>query len=153
MSTAIDSYTIIHNNPFILSPLFELFYASLPKKPKNILLSYLVLPLVLYPPSRLFLARAKAGSSIRTMGKKRERLYGLSERMEEYKDLTNLCIQHVIDSSSIGIEEDLSVLVNGPRLDESLCPGTSARAARKLGTLFGPYEIPAIYRSLGVKAL
>lgn len=153
MSNAIDSYTVIHNNPFILAPLFELFYASLPKKPKNILLSYLVLPLVLYPPSRLFLAGAKASSSIRTMGKNRERLYGLCERVEEYKALTNLCIQHAIDSVSIAVEEDLSVLVIASRLDASLCPGTSARAASKLGTLFAPYEIPAIYRSLGVKAL
>lgn len=153
MSNAIGSYAVIHNNPFILAPLFEFFYASLPKKPKNILLSYLVLPLVLYPPSRSFLASAKVSSSIRTMNKKRERFYGLCGRVEEYKTLTNLCIQHAIDSGSIVIEEDLSILVIAPKLDASLCPGTSARAATKLGALIAPYEISAIYRSLGVKAL
>lgn len=153
MSNAIGSYAVIHNNPFILAPLFELFYASLPKKPKNILLSYLVLPLVLYPPSRSFLADAKPSSSIRTMNKKRERFYGFCGRVEEYKTLTNLCIQHAIDSGSIAIEEDLSILVIAPRLDASLCPGTSAKAATKLGVLIAPYEISAIYRSLGVKAL
>jgi len=153
MSNAIGSYTVIHNNPFILAPLFELFYASLPKKPRNILLSYLVLPLVLYPSSRSFLSGAKASSSIRTMGKTRERFYGLCERIEEYKALTNLCIQHAIDSGSIAIEEDLSVRVIASRLNAALCPVNSARAANKLGILFAPYEIPAIYRSLGVKAL
>lgn len=153
MSNAIGSYVIIHNNPFILASLFELFYASLPKKPKNILLSYLVLPLVLYPPSRSFLAGAKTTSSIRTMNKKHERFYGLCERVEGYKTLTNLCIQHAINSGSIAIEEDLSVLIIAPRLDASLSPGTSARAATKLGALIAPFEIPAIYRYLGVKEL
>lgn len=153
MSNAIDSYAVIHNNPFILAPLFELFYASLPKKPKNILLSYLVLPLVLYPPSRSFLAGAKASSSIRTMNKKRERFYGLCGRVEEYKTLTNLCLQHAIDSGAIAIDEDLSILVIAPRLDASLCPRDSARAATKLSALIATYEISAVYRSLGVKAL
>lgn len=153
MNNAIRSYTVIHNNPFILAPLLELFYEPLPKKPKNILLSYLVLPLVLYPPSRSFLAGARANSSIRTMVKNRERLYGLCERVEEYKTLTNLCVQRAIDSGSFSIEEDLSVLAIIPRLDVSLCPRASAKAASKLGTLFAPYEIQTIYRSLGVKAL
>lgn len=153
MSNAIVSYAAIHNNPFILAPLLELFYGSLPKKPKNILLSYLVLPLVLYPPSRSFLARAKATSSIRTMRKDRNRFYGLGERVAEYKSLTNLCMQHAIDSNSIAIEADLSIRVLALRLDASLCPGKSAQAAKKLGVLFAPYEIPAIYRSLGVKVL
>lgn len=153
MSNAIRSFTVIHNNPFILAPLLELFYAALPKRPKNILLSYLVLPLVLFPPSQSFLAGARANSSIRTMVKGRERLYGLCERVEEYKALTNLCIQHAVDSGSIAIEEDLSVLTIIPRLDASLCPRASAKAASKLGILFAPYEIQTIYRSLGVKAL
>jgi hypothetical protein len=153
MSNAIESYAIIHNNPFILTPLFEVFYDSVPRKPKNILLSYLVLPLVLYPASRKFLANANARSSIRTMSKEHERFYGFPDRVEEYKALTNLCIQHAIDVGTLKIEEDLSLRVLGNRLDTSLCPITSAKAAKKLGNLFTPYEIPAIYRSLGVKKL
>lgn len=153
MSNAIESYAVIHNNPFILVPLFQLFYAALPRKPRNILLSYLVLPLVLYPPSRSFLANARASSSIRTMSKERERLYGLSERVEEYKVLTNLCMQYAIDLAAVRVEADLSVQLIGSRLDVSLCPESSARAAQKLGKLLVPYEIPAIYRSLGVKNL
>jgi len=153
MRNAIESYAVIHNNPFILAPLLELFYAVLPRKPKNVLLSYLVLPLVLYPPSRSFLTNAIASSSIRTMGKERERFYGLSERVEEYKVLTNLCMQHAIDLAAVRVEEDLSVQVIGSGPAVSLCPGTSAKAAGKLGKLLAPYEIPAIYRSLGVKRL
>jgi hypothetical protein len=87
------------------------------------------------------------------MGKNRERFYGLGERVEEYRALTNLCIQHAINSNSIAVEEDLSVQVIASRIDASLCPATSAKAASKLGELLAPYEIPAVYRSLGVKAL
>lgn len=153
MSNAIESYAVIYNNPFILTPLFERFYASVPQKPKNILLSYLVLPLALYPISKKFLANANARSSIRTMGKKHDCFYGLPERVEEYKTLTNICIQHAIDMGAVTVEDDLSVNVIGSKLDVSLCPENSAKAAKILGNLFAPYEIPAIYRSLGVKKL
>jgi hypothetical protein len=60
MSNAIESYAVLHNNPFILAPLFREFYSALPQSPKNLLLSYLVLPLVLQPASREFLFRANA---------------------------------------------------------------------------------------------
>lgn len=153
MNNAIESYTVIYNNPFILAPLFSAFYSSLPPKPKSILLSYLVLPLVLYPSSREFLTNANARSSIRTMGKKRERFFGLQERLEEYKMLTNICIQHGIDVSTLAVEADLSVRVLGSGLDTSLPPETSVRAAKNLGKLLASFEVPAIYLSLGVKEL
>lgn len=153
MSNAIKSYATIHNNPFILAPLFESFFSELPKKPRNILLSYFVLPVVLYPPSRSFLTNANAKSSIRTMSRSRERFYGVWERLEQYRALSNLCLQYAVDSNSIKIEDDLSVLFVSSNLDSSLCPESSVKAARRLANIFALYEIVAVYRYFGVKAL
>jgi hypothetical protein len=153
MNNAIDSYSVIHNNPFTLAPLFREFYSSLPPAPKNLLLSYLVLPLVLYPESRKFLTNANKASSIRTMRKEHGRFYGLPERVQEYRRLTNLCIQYASDLGALELNNDLSLVVNGRKLDLALCPDSSPKAARNLGKLLSPYEPPAVYRLLGVTSL
>ena len=52
MSKYVDSVYKINNNIFVLAPLFVSFYQNLKPTPKNLLLSYLVLPLVLYKTSQ-----------------------------------------------------------------------------------------------------
>lgn len=153
MSNAIQSFGVIHNNPFILAPLFPAFYGSLPAKPKSLLLSYLVLPLVLYPISRKFLVNANSRSSVRTLINDRERLFGLGERLVDYRELTNTCIQHLIDGGSVLVGDDLSISVFASHHSDGFCPHDTDKAARRLGVLFAPFDIPTIYRMLGVKKL
>jgi hypothetical protein len=156
MSNAIESFAVIYNNPFIFGTLFPSFYNSLGEKPKGILLSYLVLPLVLYPASLKFLMNAKSTSSVRTMvGKpgERDRLYGLEERIAEYRELTNMSIQYEIDIGMLNIDENFSVNVNSYRSTNSLVFPDYQKAASRLGYLFAPFDVPTIYRILGVKKL
>src|ERR1700728_2186022 len=97
MSNAIQSLRVLHNNPFIMAPIFPSFFKSLGEKRNGILLAYLILPLVLPPASRKFLTNAKSTSSLMTLAGKpgmRERLYGLEERIVEYREITNVTIQH-----------------------------------------------------------
>ena len=51
MSKYADSVYKINNNIFVFTPLFVAFYKNLKPNPKNLLLSYLVLPLVLHKTS------------------------------------------------------------------------------------------------------
>lgn len=153
MSSAIQSFEVIHHNPFTLSPLFPAFYRSLPVKPKSLLLSYLVLPMVLYPHSRRFLVGATSRSSMRTLISNRERLYGLAERIYEYRALTNTCIQQVIDVNLIAIADDLSVTAIHGHAPEGSSPDDMIKAAERFGELLAPFDIPTIYRMLGIKRL
>ena len=50
----------IYNSPFLLANYFLFAYKNLPASKNNALLAYLVLPIVLYPPSANFLKNAKA---------------------------------------------------------------------------------------------
>lgn len=52
MSKYVNSVYKLNNNIFVLAPLFVSFYKNLKPNPKNLLLSYLVLPLVLYKTSQ-----------------------------------------------------------------------------------------------------
>lgn len=156
MSNAVQSLSVLHNNPFILGPLFSSFYGMLGGKPQSILLPYLILPIVLYPASQRFLLHANSKSSVMTMaGKstKRDRLYGLDERIAEYHELTNISFQYAVDMEVIRIAENLSVDVVSHWPSDTLCLPDHLKAANRLGILFRPFDAPTIYRMLGVKKI
>jgi len=156
MSNAIQSLGVLHNNPFLFAPLFSPFYKSTGEKPKSVLLAYLVLPFVLYPESHTFLVRATKRSSIRTlMGKRgeRERIYGLDERIAEYRGLTNTSFQHAVDMGVLQISEILSVDVVSDWNVDPMCSSDQLKAARRLGLLFAPFDVPTVYRMIGVKKI
>ena len=153
MSNAIFSFSTLHNNPFIYAPLFHPFYEALGEKQYNLLLSYLILPLVLFQKSRKFLVQAKSTSSLHTMTKKRELLYGIDDRIDDYRELTNTSVQYALDMGVITISNNLSVVAKSNWSDDSICPTDTPKAASQLGRLLAPYEIPYIYRKFGVRRL
>jgi hypothetical protein len=73
--------------------------------------------------------------------------------VQEYRELTNVCIQLSVDAGGLRIESDLSVIFLAETLDTSVCPRDATNAARKLGKVLQPLDVPAIYRFLGVKKL
>lgn len=153
MSTAIESYAALHYNPFLLAPLIESFYKNLTARPNDILLAYLVLPLTLHSSSRTFLKKARSTSSLRTLCSDKTRLHGLPDRVQDYRLLTQHCLQLSIDTGGIIKDDDNSIKFLKISLDLSVCPIDTVNAAESLGRIFGDYEIAAIYRYLGVKKL
>ena len=158
MNKFIDSVYKIHNNPFIFTPLIVAFYEQLEKKPKNILLAYLVLPLVLNERSKQTLQNVRKTSSIHTFiyssdKSKRENVFGLPERIKNYKEITNQCIQHAIDNQWIKVNDDLSIefLKKVGNKVENL--NQSFKASSNLHKIFRDLDVVAIYRLLGVKEL
>ncbi|KIM13245.1 MAG: hypothetical protein KU38_00880 [Sulfurovum sp. FS08-3] len=158
MNRFIDSVYKIHNNPFVLTPLIVTFYEKLEKKPNNILFAYLVLPLVLNERSKLTLQTARITSSIHTFidssdKSKRENVFGLPERIQNYKETTNQCIQYAIDNQWISVREDLSIefLQKVDNKVENL--NQSFRASSNLHKIFKDLDVVTIYRLLGVKEL
>lgn len=156
---SIKNISLIYNNPFIFSPIFVEFYSNTSRIEKNILLSYLVLPLVLYRPSQVAIKNSKANStstiySIFSERKTEERVFGLEERIKSYKSLTNDSLQYAISSDMLALNDDLSISVINPKLaNKKLCQKDALVAARKLGILFAKYEIPTCYGILGVKEI
>lgn len=158
MNRYIDTVYKIRNNPFIFTPLIVAFYEKLEQKPKNILLAYLVLPLVLNERSKKTLLTVSTASSIHSFTdskdkSKRENIFGLPERIKNYKDITNKCIQHAIDNQWIQVNGDLSIefLKKIDNKVENL--NQSFKASSNLHKIFKDLDILAIYRLLGVKEL
>ncbi len=155
MSKIVDSIYKVNNNPFIFAPLIVEFYKYSESRPKDILLSYLILPLVLYETSENSLYYSNTKSSISTFTRKKENLYGLTNRLNKYKDITNKCIQYLIDNNYLYLDEEL--IVNIVNVDKKLhCVPTLKRALKsseKLNKVFKDYDVVEIYKLLGIKEL
>ncbi|HEV2695909.1 MAG TPA: three component ABC system middle component [Verrucomicrobiae bacterium] len=156
MSNALQSLRVLHNNPFIMAPIFPAFFKTLGEKRNGMVLAYLVLPLVLPPASRKFLTNAKSTSSIMTLAGKpgeRDRLFGIEERIKEYKAITNVTLQYLVDNQMLAITGYSSAQPLSSIQDSPLCPRNAVKSSTRLGMLFAPFDVPTIYRTLGIKNL
>jgi len=153
MSTATDSISTLYYSPYILAPLFEIFYEGQAKRPKDILLSYLILPLIVPPSTRAFFKNATSASTLHTFCRSKAHLFGLEKRISDLKDLTHRCLFLTKEIGSIDFSSDMSILFKEHKLDHSATSDEMIKATRKLGIILSRYDIPTSYRILGIKAL
>lgn len=158
MSKYVDSVYKINNNIFVLTPLLVAFYQNLKPNPKNLLLSYLVLPLVLYKASQEKIKSSNSTSNIFTFlnskdKKKRASVYGLPKRVQEYKEITNQCILYALENKWLKLNDDLSIIVLEEQKNNISSLNDSFKASSKLCNIFKDLDVVSIYRQLGVKEL
>lgn len=152
MSTAADHLYTLHRNAFALAPVIQSFYLDRALMEKDVLLSYLVLPLVSFPAMQEYLHTANRTSSIRTMTSESSRLVGLSLRISEYEPITNKALLILRSDESLQLNDDLSVRVSENRHSENADP-KMLRYARQLAMVFRNESVVTIYRMLGLKSL
>ncbi|WP_288442195.1 three component ABC system middle component [uncultured Pseudomonas sp.] len=153
MSTQVsDHLYTLHRTPFALAPVIQSFYQHWEPVEKDILLSYLILPIVTYKPMHAFLNRARRDSSIRTMASDAERLIGLAMRVDEFKPITNAAMLILTAENSLEITPELSVRsLQKPQAinsDKSLL-----KYSQKLAMVLSGENVVSIYRMLGLKSL
>lgn len=153
MSNAVTSFRVLHNNPFVFGLLFPAFAETLGSKKNGILLTYLVLPFCIHESSRRYLERANARSSIRTLISDRQRVHGLEERIQDLKEMSNKSLQYATNLGAIKIGSDLSITPSDPWPYSVIVEQGAIKAAGRLGTLFSPYDVPTVYRMLGIQKL
>ena len=149
---ASDHIYTLHRTPFALAPLIHSFYDDWESIEKDILLSYLILPLVSYKPMQKFLAGAKRNSSLRTMTADSGRLLGLAPRVEEFKSITNAALLILTSEKSLEINSDMSA-VSISKIRAVNSNKDLLRYSRKLAMVFSGEDVVSIYRTFGLKSL
>ncbi|WP_223434692.1 MULTISPECIES: three component ABC system middle component [unclassified Pseudomonas] len=149
---ATDHIFTLHRTPFALAPLLHAFYDEAEEKEKGILLSYLILPLLLYPPMQKFLKGANKRSTLRTLCNDHRRLIGLDARVQDFKSLTNAALLILLAEKGVEVGEDMSLTSIG-----KICSGNAhadlLKMSKKLAAIFADIEVVSIYRTLGLKSL
>ncbi len=149
---AADHIYTLRRTPFALAPIIHSFYDHWDSTEKDILLSYLVLPLVTYKPLHQFLHYAGKSSSIRTLMQDPKRILGLESRIEEYKPITNASLLILTSEQSFKINEDMSVAPQG-KIRAKNADAQLLKYARKLSVVFMGEDVVSVYRLLGLKSL
>ena len=153
MSTKVsDHLYTLHRTPFALAPVIQSFYQDWEPVEKDILLSYLILPLVTYKPMHAFLKGARRDSSVRTMASDARRLVGLAMRVEEFKPITNAALLILTAEKSLEITPELSVCsVKKPLAVNS--DKILLRYSQKLAMVLSGEGVVSTYKMLGLKSL
>lgn len=111
MSKLIENISTLQSNIFILTPILVSFYRNLQPKDKNILLAYLVFPLVLNSDFLEKITTVSRASRLSRITNDKEIMAGFEERFEYFKDITNHCLQYALECGYVKINDDLSVTV------------------------------------------
>lgn len=144
---------MIYNNPFLFTPLILEFYRNYPGTDKDCLLSYLIFPLVLHKSTKNTLKTATVRSSLRTFFRNKENYYALPRRIDEYKELTNICVQNGIDTKNLRLRDNLSIEFIGEEVISPPFLSDSIRAARNLVKIIKNVDVATVYRTMGAKSL
>ena len=154
MSDTIKHLNTLANSPFLCMPILQTFFINFPEKEKSILLAYLVLPLSLSEKSRENLAKNSKKRNLSNFSLKHENITNLPEKLENYKKTTNIALHQLISQELLTVNNDLSVR----HCDDYTLPilpnfEKSNLAAKNLANLLSPYEIPVIFKKLGIYKL
>lgn len=151
-SNAADHIYTLRRTPFALAPVIHSFYDHWDVTEKDVLLSYLILPLVTYKPLHQFLHNSSRKSSIRTLLQEPSRVLGLELRIEEFKPITNAALLILTSERKIQIADDMSIATQGKIRVEN-ADDKLVKYARKLAVVLNGESVVSIYRSLGLKSL
>lgn len=151
-SSPVEHLHTLQRSPFALAPVIHQFYDGAPPRDRDLLLSYLVLPMVLYPTMQKYLLGATKRSNVRTLCNDQSRLVGLVHNTGRFKALTHSALLVLTAERSIEITDALTVKsvgkVRGVNAVEK-----HLRAAEKLSIVFAEADVVSIYRMLGFKSL
>lgn len=155
MSRAINNIYTILNNPFKLMELIVHFYSLYENQEKDILLSYLILPLILNKDSRKKLLNLnRLSCNLLSLTKNSNNIVGLEQMIKEYKDITNECIQIALLNGYLELNENKSLIRTDKALQNEVFKFCEEYTAIKnFSVILKSNDIVTIYRMLGVKKI
>lgn len=150
MSNIISDVVKIKYNFYTLAPAMLSYYETCQVKQDNILLMYLLFPVVLNSDWINKLPRVQSRSRLETWVKdNRLHIEGLNERMTTFQHLTETTLQYCIDMEFVRVDEKNNVTV----VSNPYKKGDFVDAATRLTKLLGKSSPAKIYATLGVREL
>lgn len=148
----IENIFTLQRSPIALAPVIHQFFASSQPRERDLLLSYLVLPMVLYPAMQEYLLTVRKTSNLRTLCKEQSRLVGITRNTQQFKPLTHAALLVLKAEQGIEITDDLTVKSVGDVRAANANP-KQLEAARRMSMVCAEADVVSIYRTLGFKSL
>lgn len=154
MSDFSENIHTIYNNPFILTPILLSFYKNYLGSDKDILLAYLIFPIVLEPDHVDKIKVITSKTSLTRFTNNKDFMSGFYTRLKLYKKVTNHCLQYAIDCQYIKIDESMRVeVINEDTLYYEPSLEKALKLSGSLHKVFKRINVTNIYQAFGIKAL
>lgn len=142
---------ILNSNPFLCGLILQSFYNGLGKKECDILLQYLVLPIVLYGETRKTLTEINIRTDLeKYVDKNKLSLLELQNRIDQFKNLTNQALIYLHNHKKIKLDSTIEVIepVNYETYSNDL--KNYLRASHYFGNLLSNSDTITVYKTLNV---
>lgn len=150
MSNIISNIVNIKYNSFTLAPAMLSYYETCQVKQDNVLLMYLLFPVVLNSDWIFKLPRVQKRSRLESWVKDDKlHIEGLPERISTFQNLSETTFQYCIDMQYIIIDDNYNAIV----INNPYKKGNFVDAAKRLTKLLGDSTPAKIYATLGIKEL
>lgn len=150
MSNIISDVVKIKYNSFTLAPAMLSYFETCQVEQDNILMMYLLFPVVLNSDWIFKLPRVQSRSRLESWVKDNKlHIEGLSERMATFQHLTETTLQYCIDMEYVKLDEKNNVTV----VKNPYRKGYFMDAATRLTKLLGKSSPAKIYGTLGIREL
>lgn len=151
MSNIISEVVKIKYNSFSLAPAMLSFYENCKVEHDNILLIYLLFPVVMNSDWINGAPKVQKRSRLETWVRDNKiRVEGLPERISTFQHLSETTLQYCVDMDYVEVDANNNVVVkNNPFRHKDLF----ATSAERLMRLFGKCSPAKVYATLGIKEL
>jgi hypothetical protein len=154
-NTAENIYYLI-NNPLNVHSHILYFYSLFKGKENDLFLSYLILPMCLNKEIRENIKNLRIDSTMLSIVNDKERfksIVGLQKIIEQYKDLTNICLQLDLIKNSIELDYiENRIHLKKPVIDYD-DKSDIAKAVRGLAKVADKMDVVDTLKLLGVKKI
>ncbi|MBC3231356.1 three component ABC system middle component [Serratia fonticola] len=152
IASPVDHLFTLQRSPIVLAPVIHQFFARSQPRERDLLLSYLILPMVLYPTMQDYLLTVRKTSNLRTLCKDQSRLVGLTHNVQQFKSLTHASLLVLKTEQRIEITDNL-VVHSLSDVNAANANPKQLEAAQRLSMVCADTDIVSIYRTLGFKSL
>lgn len=143
----------INYNSFILAPILMAFYKDCHVSKDNILLSYLIFPILFSNKWKGLNVKIRKDSKLeKWVLKDQMPIEGLCERIEFFADCTTTALQYCFDQKWAYIDEDSNVILTD-NMDWNDNSQRIMHFATKFNCLIAQMSVSQIYSSLGISKL
>lgn len=152
MNDIVKSYQDIHFNAFTLCPLIISFYKGCRIKGDNILLAYLIPPLLFNVEWQSKLKIIRCTSRLELWSTNKElHLQGIQDRFEFFKSVVTESLQYCFDMKWLSLDENNDIHVGRSKRWHALpVEDMMLKEAASLPKLFNSHTIAEIYVKLGI---
>lgn len=154
MSNIISEVIKIKYNPFTMAPVLLSYYEACKVDYDNVLLVYLLFPVILSSDWMQGSPRVQTRSRLETWVRDNKlHIEGLPERLQTFQYLSETTLQYCIDMEYAKVDENNNVIVvNNPYKSKGR-KALFEDSATRLAKLFGTNSPTTIYATLGIKEL